>query len=145
MELAERLIHTLKGVSGNIGAVKVYEASEKLARIINAKGANEELQQALADVDEQLSSIISQLEPFLPVLPAAALTEADRNIAPVCDRLAKLLTDQDTEALDIFQEHAALLKATFPRHYDRLERSIQSYDFESALRVLIEARAHLLQ
>ncbi len=64
-DLAERLAHTLNGVSGNLGAVDVQAASAKLENIIREKRPREEIEQALTITATALASLIHRIERIL--------------------------------------------------------------------------------
>lgn len=142
MELAERLAHTLKGVSGNIGAVDVHRASEALEQSIKKMLPAEVLNRDLAEVERELSTLIKRLEEILPTLALdPSITTDPQKLSIVCDRLANLLAEQDPSALDVLQENSATLEAAFPEHYEILSESIRCYDFDAATAVLVDARA----
>ena len=55
--------------------------------------------------------------------------------------LENLLAHSDTRALPLFQEHAALLRATIGQDYEALALRLGQYDFEAALAIVRKARA----
>jgi hypothetical protein len=59
----------------------------------------------------------------------------------VCARLQALLADDDSEAADVFAEHAVLLRAAFPSRYGEIDDAIKAFDFEAARVVLTQAAA----
>jgi hypothetical protein len=85
--------------------------------------------------------LVARLETWLPSsTPEADGFDRDAFEA-FCDRLALCLAESDAQASDLFVERRELLRMGFPRHFPALERSIQSFDYESALAILTEARA----
>jgi hypothetical protein len=50
--------------------------------------------------------------------------------------LEQLMKDDDAAAVDLFQQHAAMLKNAYPTCYAQMEQALASYDFASALECL---------
>jgi PAS domain S-box-containing protein len=136
-ELAKRLAHTTKGVSGNIGATEVQEIAA-------------EIEAGLGDgVDavvilDKLTVLHSALAPLLQSL-AACLPQDIKTVAVTIDRdkLAELraqLTDflkaDDSQAADLFEEHASLFKAAWPEQFKSLETDLKNFDFDQAFQTL---------
>ena len=141
LNLGERLSHTLKGVSGNIGAVDVETASAMLEQSIRERRPEDEIQNDLKRLREKLKYLVEMLEPILQVENSEPATTTDPEaVKTTCDRLLQLLTESDPQALDVLQEQASLLRSAFPRHYAALERRIQDFDFDSAVEILGKAR-----
>jgi CheY-like chemotaxis protein len=136
-ELAKRLAHTTKGVSGNIGATEVQEIAA-------------EIEAGLGDgVDavvilDKLTVLHSALAPLLQSL-AACLPQDIKTVAVTIDRdkLAELraqLTDflkaDDSQAADLFEEHASLFQAAWPDQFKSLETDLKNFDFDQAFQTL---------
>jgi len=51
------------------------------------------------------------------------------------------LTNHDTQAIRLLNEHSALLLAALPDHFDRLKQAINQFDFDSAQSILAKATA----
>ena len=71
---AERLAHTAKGVSGNIGALGVPERAQALEMAIREKRPRDEVEQHLHEFEQSLSQLIGGLERALPT--SATVTAA---------------------------------------------------------------------
>ena len=136
-ELAKRLAHTTKGVSGNIGATGV----QGIAAEIEA-GLGEGVDAVV--ILDQLTVLHSALAPLLQSL-AACLPQDAKTVAVTIDRekLAELraqLTDflkaDDSQAADLFEEHASLFKAAWPEQFKSLETDLKNFDFDQAFQTL---------
>jgi CheY-like chemotaxis protein len=137
---AERLAHTLKGVSGNIGATDLQQLAEKLEAAIRERRPRNELDGLLSALKSLLKNIIAQLEQKLPQEQLNTYVSVDPAILQaVCDKLKVLLTNDDAEAGDVLEANAQLLNAAFPWHYPKIEAAILSFNFEAALAVLSDA------
>jgi two-component system sensor histidine kinase/response regulator len=69
-ETAHRLAHTIKSVSGNLGASRVQQHAEVLEHVIRDGAAHSEVQMRLAELEEPLSQLIAGLREQLAA-PAA--------------------------------------------------------------------------
>ena len=71
---AERLAHTLKGVSGNIGATMVQKAAEKVEKAIragdHADTLIDDLERPLSEVVHGLKTLADEQEPRAPATVA---------------------------------------------------------------------------
>ena len=140
-ESAERLAHTLKGVSGNIGAAGLQHLAEKVEDDIRLNLPRENTDAEINELKKQLDYFISQLELYLPVEHVNSIVKIDRKIlGEVCDKLEILLSDDDAEACDVLDANAALLSAALPQYYREIEKGIHSFNFEAALAALRSAR-----
>ncbi|MBX3587381.1 MAG: response regulator [Ramlibacter sp.] len=73
-DTAERLAHTLRGVSGNIGALRIPEPAGELERAIKTRQPREQLDLLLHVLDSAMKELVSDLQAQLPpeAAPAAA-------------------------------------------------------------------------
>ena len=143
-DTAERLVHTLKGVSGYIGATGLQQLAEKIEAAIKGRCSREELDGLLSALKNLLKNIITQLEQKLPEERVKASVTVDpEKLKVVCDKLEALLADDDAEAGDVLEANANLLNAAFPVHYRKINDGIRSFDFEAALTALRAATAPL--
>lgn len=136
-ELAKRLAHTTKGVSGNIGATLV----QGIAGEIEA-GLGESVDSVV--ILDKLTVLQSALAPLLQSL-AACLPQATKAVAVIIDveklaelreQLSDFLKDDDSQAADLFEEHASLFQAAWPEQFKSLETDLKNFDFDQALQTL---------
>jgi two-component system sensor histidine kinase/response regulator len=64
---AERLAHTTKAVSGNVGATGIQELAGALEQSLKDYLPPADVQQRLADLEKPLAALIEALEAQLPV------------------------------------------------------------------------------
>ena len=134
---AERYAHTLKGVSGTIGATDLQQLAKKLETAIKNRLPREEINVRLDALKMPLASLVTQLEQQLPEERGRTVVVVDRKkLKAVCDRLAAMLADDDAEAVDVLDANADLFNTAFPSHYRRINDGIRSFDFEAALSAL---------
>jgi CheY-like chemotaxis protein len=139
-DTAMRLAHTLKGVSGNIGATSLQHLAEKLELAIKEKMPREQVDSRLDNLIEPLESLIAQLEQKLPVVPAIKSVTVNKDeLQSACVRLESLLADDDSEATEVWELNANMFNAAFPTEYHKIDDCIHSFNFEAALIALKNA------
>src|SRR5262249_50390192 len=130
---AERIAHTAKGVSGNIGADAVQSAADRLEQAIKAGKENES---TLAFFDSALGAMLSALTEALQqagdvAAPAARIDGVA--VGPALSRLAALLRASDGEALDVVSSESAALRIALGAEFAAFEKAVNAFDFDSAL------------
>jgi CheY-like chemotaxis protein len=139
-ELSLRLAHTLKGVSGSIGADAVQQAAAKLEAAL--KEAPAELpEDLLLDTEKELNAV---LEPIMAIMTAAADGGAEApgelpaDLGDQLQLLRDLLEEYDTESGDKLEQILAQVRGTGV-HDDlaALKSQLDQYDFEAAVEKLI--------
>lgn len=138
---AERTAHTLKGVSGNIGASEIQELAGRVELAIKQGWGPARLASSLAALETPLKKLIAELDaalPGLPPIPASGPVDLAVRDA-VCRELRALLADDDIRAEKLMIDQAALLAAAFPAQYRKLEAAISQFDFEAGLTLLDQA------
>lgn len=135
--LAERLAHTLKGVAGNIGAYAIQEAALAVEMNIKTNKPSDETTKSIAIIKKLMKAFIAELETKLPQEANASAQSVDnKQLEIVCAKLSELLSEDDAEAVDLLQKNTALLKSAFPADFETIEASVNSFDFEAALKSL---------
>jgi two-component system sensor histidine kinase/response regulator len=141
---AERLAHTTKGVAGNIGAVQIQELAGALEQALKEKKPRVEADALLLALNGPLQAMLVALKAQLPDEPVAAqpavAVDAGR-LKKVCAQLQKLLSDDDSAAADLLDEHAELLRAGLGARWRAIESAIRNFDFARALSDLDAALA----
>ena len=143
VETAKRITHTLKGSAGNIGAEAILEAASTLDR---ALAEDTSVNRMLDELESMLQRQIAAIRTAVPnaVVPAAttgAVETTPEACNAVCRQLAELLAHSDAKAGKLLEQHATLLAAALPGHYDRIEHAVKQFDFIQAQAVLAEAIA----
>ena len=146
MELAERLAHTIKGVSGNIGAMDLHGAARGLESEIKQEGIN-----VAAVLLESVQSRLDQVLNSVAMLQDSKGAETDSAaemdptiIKPLLEELKELLEDDDTDAVDVVEKLQAYLKGSEAGFaLSKVEKCIGEYDFEEALENLVRIEEQL--
>ncbi len=141
-EEAEQLSHSLKGVSGNIGAKRLYAAVRDLDdRLKEAEPS--EFGPQLEVTEQRLEEVMNALE-ALPLKGRAEATdqteEADpERVAPILREMWQLLGKSSSRARYCLPElKEALRGSRFQENMALLNRAIYMFDTEKAMSVLAE-------
>ncbi|TSK05219.1 MAG: PAS domain S-box protein [Geobacter sp.] len=147
MKLARRLIHTVKGTAGNLGATRLGSAAASLEIALRGEDASL-VHQTLESFAEKLTEVldsIRQLEELWGVHGAER-----SNVKIACDDLEqvaalsrtldRLLQSQNMSALAVWEEMRPLLSGELAQ---RLDATLQMLDFGDAGAVLREIMEEL--
>lgn len=133
---AAGVLHKIKGVAGNLGAAGLQAAAAELEMgltMASGGGAKALLDRFQASLQATLAEIAFYLQENAP--PGKPVT-----VLPLeaCRRkLQALLRDSDSEALDLFAESRAVLRAhCSSKQMADLEKAITSFDFVLAQAIL---------
>jgi two-component system, sensor histidine kinase and response regulator len=138
---AERAAHTLKGVSGSIGARQLQREAGDVEAALRRGATLTELEGLLEPAERSLEALVAALLAALPreaeVTPTAT-ADADALHAAV-QRLEELLSQDAVEAIDVFDASAPLLTSAFGERATRVGALVKDYCFEEALVALRKA------
>ena len=134
LEQAKLLVHSLKGVAGNIGATKLHKVAEAVEVLLEQGKANES---NLEDLDKELTIMLDAIKKanlFQKETHEKAKTiDGDLIISKIND-LHQLLEEDDPDALDSMDEIQSLLKGTsLGAKMAPLYKAVENYDFTTAL------------
>jgi signal transduction histidine kinase/DNA-binding response OmpR family regulator/HPt (histidine-containing phosphotransfer) domain-containing protein len=142
---AERTAHSLKGVSGTLGATELQARAEKLERGIREEDADDRIESHLSAVDEELTRIIAAIQEALPEEEALEAVDAGdvdwEKAREVVAQLEELLQNDDAGAIDLFEESAPLLRAALGNAAASVETPLSGWDLAGALEALRSAKA----
>lgn len=146
-ESAQRTAHTLKGIAGTIGAALLQKHAGAVEHAIQMGQPATEIEGPLVTAETELARLVSALKLALPPEQAApAASEIDWVKAKeIVGRIETLLADDDSEAVELFTEHAQLLHAACGTAAAVVEKDLARFMFVDALAALREARARISQ
>jgi len=135
-EEARRIVHSLKGVSGNMCAMEVFEASKDLEDALHGRGGSraEELVDRLEEAMRPLMNAILLLAPQEPS-PQGGRRKADKpeNLAVALDKLEALLERNSFSArvaLGLLRDR--LHQEGLGAHVERMEACLARLDYAGA-------------
>lgn len=146
---AQRIVHTLKGAAGMIGAEQIYRMSVVLEPMFAGPpapciGALAQLEQALrslmAAIDTELDAAEAPAAPPPAIVPEV-LTANPPETRMLVRHLARLLEEGDGAAIDVLERSATALAAGLGvAVFQEMSAAAHQFDFEAALAVLEAAQ-----
>ncbi|MGO9566275.1 MAG: response regulator, partial [Desulfomonilaceae bacterium] len=141
VETAARLAHTVKGVSGNLGGDNLYQAAADLEKAI--KEGKQNLDLFITQFDSQLKVVMDGIRVVEERLTARQMPEesgaevhVDKEaVKTLLQEIAQLLESDLTEAmnrLEALNHHLA--NSSVYEEFKRLEKQVESFDTDSALK-----------
>ncbi|NEX17063.1 MAG: hypothetical protein C1943_10640 [Halochromatium sp.] len=148
-EQAQRLIHRLKGVAGNLGAEALQRACARLEASAKQRSAAPEAQAAVERELARVLAAIATLPAAMPTPPAASPASPanamespqPEQVAQVLAELAVLIEDSSFAAGSRLEAERLLLeRAGLRREAQQLQAALEDFDFETAQTLLDEIR-----
>ena len=139
-EEALRLAHTLKGVSGSLGAMDLYAAAEEVETALKA-GDSAKALECLPGVEERLQTVILGLAALaetaakVPVVGASADVDQEA-LSGAMKVLAELLRKNNPEAEVALESVNALCLGRWSGTIRRLGVAVDTFDFKGAMKAL---------
>ena len=140
-DTAERLAHTLKGLAASLGAEPLRQLAGQLEQALREAADAAVLERLILPAQAQLDALVAALR-ATPGLMTGPLPEAgaelpirQQDLQSVLQQLQLLLQQDDSEALSLWETHAAALRAWL-QDADAVEQAIHDFDFDAALRLL---------
>ncbi len=143
---AERLAHTLRGVSGNIGAVAVETQAALLEKALREDLGEAAIASQLSQTDQALQPLLTALKAWFdhteasqPTTPVSASSCADAHIRlhVQLHKLSTMLLEMDGDAYEFLASLPSELTALLPQAtLNTLRQQVEAFDFEDALALL---------
>jgi two-component system sensor histidine kinase/response regulator len=134
---AERLIHTLKGVSGNLGAKVLNGLAAELERSLRDRNAPS-LEAGLSGVAAELARLMAAIRNSLATgaadAPPRAPDSDPEETVKLLKHLKQMLADDDGAALDyLLEARDRIGGAISEMDLDSLHKAVADFDFPAAL------------
>jgi two-component system sensor histidine kinase/response regulator len=138
---AQRIVHTLKGAAGMIGAQQVYLLAAQLESL--CAGPDHVWSAPLAQLEQALRSLINVIDEVLEGDPQqmlggdASATLVVPETRMLLQHLARLLDEGDGAAIDVLEQSATVLAASLGVEvFQEVTEAAHQFDFEAALATL---------
>ncbi len=141
-QTAERVAHTLKGTAANIAATAIQQEAQAIETLIRQHPDKQTVLTTMLPLRTLLDSLISSI---VSVLPDVQTEEPSATNAPqispekltkLSKQLENLLKEDDSDAVTLFEENAAIFKTAFPAQFSSLDKEIREFNFVAALELL---------
>jgi|GEM_PF-2143313 len=134
---AENLVHTIKGVSGNLSIKNIYEKSLYLDNLLKTNAPKIRIKEAFRSFSNELSYASKELEK-LPNENKSEVEIVNEDIFKQrIDQLIKMLKGGDTDSLKIFEQiEGNLIKEIGTDNVDKIKMLIENFSHLDALDLL---------
>jgi CheY-like chemotaxis protein/HPt (histidine-containing phosphotransfer) domain-containing protein len=141
---AERLAHSVKGASGNLGATRVHAAAGAVEKLLRQRTPSNDVEPALQHFAAAFASLVAELRTVLvPTAAASPPPIAAAQPAPsrqVAAQLRTLLADLDPGAADFIETNHDALRPLFAGGtWPEFEKLVRDYAFADAREQLEQA------
>jgi two-component system, sensor histidine kinase and response regulator len=132
--LVEHLVHTLKGVSGNLGAMTINELAAELERSLKNRDVGS-LENALSGLDVELTRVVEAIRNSLTTLALPRVVTPNMSeTVMLLKQIKQLLANDDGTALDFLLEARERIDGTISEaDLNALQQEVSTFDFAAAL------------
>lgn len=138
---AQRIVHTLKGAAGMIGAQQVYLLASQLEPL--CAGPTQAWSGPLAQLEQALRALVAVIDAVLDGDPQQMLENSAQSAPTVPEtrmlllHLARLLDEGDGAAIDVLEQSATVLAQSLGVEvFQEVTEAAHQFDFEAALAAL---------
>ena len=140
-DAALRLVHTLKGSSGNLGLTGLPYSAAELEEALNAGYDAAEIERLIGDLEKEVQDFAAAIISALPEPPFSCPDNVDWiAVRQVLDDLEPMLEGAKMQANRLVDTHTTLLRAALGPLYGELEQRIACFLYPEALTTLRQAR-----
>jgi two-component system sensor histidine kinase/response regulator len=141
---AERIAHTIKGMSGNVGAIILQNIAGELENMIR-NGDIHNIDVKLSAFSEMFNDMITKIKKGLPAEVAHIAKTVDTSKAPeVIKQLQQLLADDSSKSGALIEDNSDLLSFILgAKFFSKIDRAVKQFDLDDALTFLEERIAEL--
>jgi HPt (histidine-containing phosphotransfer) domain-containing protein len=140
LETAERLAHTVNGISGNLGVLEVQAAAGDLEHRIHGGESHDGVEASLRRLSASLETTTALLRKALPATESRKGESARMNPderRKIVARLMTLIKESDSEAIDYFESVRRKLASVHKdEEIEGLWEKLKLYDFSAALEMV---------
>ena len=134
---AHRLVHTLKGLAGSIGADSLASQAAEVERTISTHQPRAKIDVGIISLEAAVRQLIAAVGPWLPPEEAPPV---DSNSASI-DEFEQLLAASDPESLSWLLRNAAALRGQLQdAGIKEIEKAVRNFDLDQALQLVQQAR-----
>jgi signal transduction histidine kinase/DNA-binding response OmpR family regulator len=139
-ESSVRAAHTIKGVSGNLGAMELHKAAAELEKELK--------DEKVVDIESRLSNFTEILKPLLEEINKKVIEQEvtsvetedivvdKEKIKILLEELKELLEDDDFDATGKVDEITEISGDLLKSDFIMIKKAINDYDFEAGLSIL---------
>ena len=141
-----RLAHTLKGISGTIGAIQLQEASKELEYALKENASKQLIERFFGDVCKLLDDLLTNLQKWKEMQEEHKTDVQDSSPSSIdfqkvlhqLSLLKELVQEYDTQALDKLLELQEMHLTDKKEEIEKLQKLLSSLEFDTALPLIEE-------
>jgi len=136
-ETLKRQFHTLKGLSGSIGAAEIQQLAQELEQCVESDQI-EKLQSRLQALEEKMKVLLKEIHVKIIVPKQAPDTVSSAQLEPLINELEELIKKKSPQAKKLLPalEQAGLNDSAF----QKLKHALTTYNFKEAEIQLVEIK-----
>ncbi len=138
-EESKKLLHRMKGVSGNIGAMNLNRMIKDLEhKMITINSDGKDFDEELDDIESEFESILVQIKKMMNIVEKNNVTgqdnkkTEDKNAILKLKTLFEMLTQYDINAKYYYEELKKIKFDSSNESFEKMGEFIDDYDFDSA-------------
>ena len=139
---SRRIIHSLKGSTGNIGAMRVFQAADKLETLLSQVSVTQqEFSDAMALLEQRMTEFVAHANEWLSQQPKPRPTSnkdcKDSEVRTKLKQLQQLMLESNIQSFDLYDDlRPALNNSLNDADFAELDRAMQALQFTAALQIL---------
>ena len=146
MKLAMREAHTIRGVAGTMGAVKLEEMALAVEAAISSGEPTSIIKNTLEYFTVELARLVGELKAHLPVVPRDDDTQRETTfdvdvVGPILIRLLEHIKSRDGRAERYLEEYQRELAGLPQKEVLLIRKLLQKFDYAAAQEALLELAA----
>jgi PAS domain S-box-containing protein len=137
---AERIIHTIKGLSANIGAMSLQAKAAEIETLIRNNADSKIIDEKLTLFAHSFNVLLEKMKAALPNEVSATSQNLDMSkAAEVIKQLLSLLEDDNSKAGTVIEDNLDLLRFVLgTKAFTKIDNAIKQFDLDDALEFLKE-------
>ena len=135
-EDAQRIAHSLKGVSATLGATQINQASIVLEMAIKSGQENTTIAPLIDIAEQAYNALHEQLAKFTPAEPTSEAVGDTAATHALLERLRHELQEGEMNAQHLVRKQSLTLKKMLGKDFRKFETLVSAFDFEGALTLL---------
>ncbi len=143
MASARLLAHTLKGVSAQVGALRMRDLAQSLEHAIEQHESAQAIGPRLREAGVHLAMLLNALEERLPANHAepTALAVDSTSLVELCSQLVQSFEHDDFASGQLVDKHEGPLRSLLGTDFNGFAEAVHDFDFGTALLLLKKAMA----
>lgn len=139
ISILKEKVHSLKGISGNLGMNVVFDLCKEIEKIIENKNYTnlEDLIDSLKNELDTINRNIDQIKLHKEINNNISNNLGNKDHKKIISKIISLLENNNFEILEYFEKNKNILKNIIDEDkFEILNKSINSFDFEKSLKIL---------